>query len=116
MEKKLPIELLICACHNTEHQLILSHEYDEDIKLDADGNEMKDANGKFIYDKKYPICYAHVHLKKHYFWSRLKYAIKHIFGYQCRYGAFDEFIFKPEDAPRLQQLVDHLNEQIKFEE
>jgi len=116
MEKKLPIELLICECHNTEHQLILSHEYDEDIKKDADGNEMKGEDGRYIYEKKYPICYAHVHLKKHDFWTRLKDGIKYIFGYQCRYGAFDEFIFNPEDAPRLQQLVDHLNEQIKSEE
>ena len=112
-EKKLPIELLICECHNTEHQLILSHEYEEEIRKDSDGNEMKDDSGRYLYDKKYPICYAHVHLNKHYFWDRLKSGIKHIFGYQCRYGAFDEFIFNPEDAPRLQQLVDHLNEQIK---
>ena len=116
MEKKLPIELLICTCHNTEHQLILLHEYDEEIKKDADGNEIKDESGKFIYDKKYPMCYVHVHLKKGGFFERLKHGVKYIFGHQCRYGAFDEFIFKPEDAPRLQQLVDHLNEQIKSEE
>ena len=116
MEKKLPVELFICSCHNTEHQLILLHEYDEDIRLDADGNEMKDEKGKIIWDKKYPMCYAHVHLNKGTFWERIVYGVKYIFGYQCRYGAFDEFIFKPEDAPRLQELVNHLNEQIKAEE
>jgi hypothetical protein len=111
-EKKLPIELLICSCHNTEHQLILLHEYEEEIKKDANGNEMRDESGKLIFDKKYPMCYVHIHLNKHSFLDRLKYGIKYILGYQCRYGAFDEFIFNPEDAQKLQQLVDHLNEQI----
>jgi len=112
MEKKLPVELFICSCHNTEHQLILLHEYDEDIRLDADGNEMKDEKGKIIWDKKYPMCYAHVHLNKGTFWERIVYGVKYIFGYQCRYGAFDEFIFNPEDADKLQELVDHLKEEL----
>ena len=116
MEKKLPIEILICECHSTEHQLILLYGYDEYIRKDSDGNEMRDETGKFIYDKKYPICYAHVHLNKKTFWERIVYGVKYILGHQSRFGAFDEFIFNPEDAPRLQQLVDHLNEQIKSEE
>lgn len=112
-EKKLPKELLICDCHSTDHQIILMHEYEEDVKKDDDGNEMRDADGKLIFIKKYPMCYVHIHLSTyHTFWGRLKYAVKYIFGYKSRYGAFDEFIFNPEDAPKLQQLVDHLNEQV----
>ena len=109
-EKKLPIELLICSCHNTEHQIILLHEYDEDFQKDADGNYIKDENDNYILVKKIPMCYMHTHLNKGTFWERLKYGIKYIFGHQSRYGAFDEFIFNPEDAPKLQELVDHLNE------
>jgi hypothetical protein len=111
-EKKLPIELLICECHSTDHQIILLHEYDEEFKEDENGNYVRDDNGQVIVTKKSPICYAHIHLNKDNFWGRLKYGIKYIFGYQSRYGAFDEFIFNPDDVPRLQKLIDHLNEQI----
>lgn len=111
-DKKLPIELFICECHSTDHQMIFIHEYEEEIRKDDNGNEVRDADDKLIYDKKYPMCYAHVHLSSHSFWSRVKYGMKYIFGYKSRYGAFDEFIFNPEDAPRLQQLVDHLNEKV----
>ncbi|MBN1214221.1 MAG: hypothetical protein JXA99_02140 [Candidatus Lokiarchaeota archaeon] len=95
-------DLLICECNSTDHQMILLYEYDEEL----------DINNNVI--KTYPMCFAHIHLAKYPFWQRVKYGIKYIFGYQSRYGAFDEFIFKPEDAPKLQDLVDHLNEQIEF--
>lgn len=49
--------------------------------------------------------YATIHLRKKSFWARLKYGIKYIFGYQCRYGAFDEFIFNPNDARKLNKVV-----------
>ena len=84
-------DLLICECHSTDHQIILS--YSEDV--DDKGNI-------------YPMCYAHIHLSKHSFWKRFVHGIKYIFGYRCRYGEFDEFIFNPEDAPKLQNLVNHL--------
>ena len=109
-EKKLPVELLICTCHSTDHQIILIHEYEEEYKTDENGGYAKDDKGNYIITKKYPMCYAHIHLTSYSFWSRVKYAMKYIFGYKCRYGAWDEFIFNPEDAPKLQKLVDHLND------
>ena len=89
MEKE--IELLICECDSTEHQIILLYDEDED----KDGNII-------------PTCYAHIHLAKISFWRRIIYAVKYLFGYQSRYGAFEEFIFNPKDAPKLQELVDYL--------
>jgi hypothetical protein len=83
-------DILICECNSTDHQMILLYSDDE-----TDGI-------------KYPMCYVHVHLNKKPFWDRLKYGIKYIFGYQSRYGAFDEFIFNPEDADKLQNLVNYL--------
>lgn len=79
-------EIMICECNSTDHQMI------------------------FLYDNEdnHPVCYTHVHLSKLPFWERLMYGIKYIFGYQCRYGAFDEFIFNPEDADKLQKVVDYL--------
>jgi hypothetical protein len=111
-DKKLPIELFICDCHSTDHQMIFIHEYEEEAIKDENDKYVLDEKGNVTYTKKYPMCYAHVHLVSHSFWSRVKYGIKYIFGYKSRYGAFDEFIFNPEDAPRLQKLVDHLNEQV----
>ena len=77
-------EILICKCENVEHQLI------------------------FRYDTEYNVVYMETHLRKLSFWKRLATGIRYIFGYQCRYGAFDEFIFKPEDAGKLEKIVKHL--------
>ena len=90
-------EILICSCHSTDHQIILLYEEDENKET----------------GKGYPMCYAHVHLNKRSFFSRLKYGIKYIFGYKCNYGAFDEFIFNPEDANKLQDLVNYLKSELK---
>ena len=83
-------EILICACHSTDHQLIIIYEDEE------------------VDEHRHPICYFHIHLKKRPFWERVKYGIQYIFGRQCNYGAFDEFIFNPKDAGKLQELVDYL--------
>lgn len=85
-------DLLICQCHSTDHQLIFL--YDED----------KDENGN-ITDK---TVYIHIHLDKHSFWKRLFYGMKYIFGYKSRYGAFDEFIIKPEDANKFEKVTEFL--------
>ena len=76
-------ELFICSCENTEHQIVFSWFEDDDV-----------AN-----------VYATIHLRKKSFWTRLKYGIKYIFGYQSRYGAFDEFIFNPNDARKLKKIA-----------
>lgn len=102
-EKNNIVDILICECHSTDHQIILLHEYEEEI----------DENG---IKKIYPMCYAHINLNKTTFWRRIKYGIRYIFGYRCRYGAFDEFIFNPNDADKLQILVNHLKEQPKYTE
>lgn len=88
-------DLIICECGSSEHQMIFLYGEDE-----FDGIT-------------YPICYAHVHLNKLPFWRRVKYAISYIMGQQSRYGAFDEFIFNPDDVGKLQKLVDYLNKQNK---
>ena len=79
-------ETFICECNSVEHIAI------------------------FSFDKDWDDIFMHVHLTKKGFWTRLKYAIRYIFGYQCQYGAFDEFIFNPNDADKLQKVVDVLKE------
>lgn len=89
-------DLLICDCHSTDHQLIILYEE----------NELDDG-------QTYPMCYFHIHLTKRPFWQRVDYGLRYIFGRQCRYGAFDEFIFNPDDSDKLQNLVDYLKKEHK---
>jgi hypothetical protein len=79
-------ELFICDCHSIEHQIIFIYDNDENWKA----------------------VYAQVHLNKKPFWKRVNYGLRYIFGRQCNFGAFDEFIFKREDADKLQMIIDHL--------
>ena len=80
-------ELFICACNSVEHQLIISYSTDE-----KDG---------------YVYCSVHLKPERNIF-KRIWKAIKYIFGHRSIYGDFDEFIFKSEDAGRLQQVVNYL--------
>lgn len=80
-------EVFICKCYNTEHQLIFSYFTDE------------------------KEVYVSVHLIPEYkIFRRIWKAIKYIFGHRSRYGHFDEFIFKPEDADKLQSIVNFLKD------
>ena len=85
MNKK---EILICECNSTDHQMIFLYD-DEDVD--------------------YKSVYMHIHLAKLTFWNRLKYGIKYIFGYQSKYGAFDEFIVNTDDANKFKKIYEYLN-------
>lgn len=80
-------ECFICSCENIEHQMIFSYFEDE-----------------FGGD-----VYVQIHLVPCSFLKRIKNAIKYIFGYRSKYGDFDEFIFKKDDANKLQEVVNYLN-------
>jgi len=62
--------LVRCNCSSNEHIVIFDQSEDEPDDL-----------------------YASIHLTKHSFFKRLWYALKYIFGYQCKYGAFENMIF-----------------------
>jgi hypothetical protein len=95
MKKTWDKEILLCECHSDEHQMLIFY------------NEEEYENGQ-----KYNICYAHVHLSTYEsFWKRVVHGIKFMFGYKSKYGAWDEFIFDPKDADKLQELVDYLKQQ-----
>ena len=78
-------ELMICACHSIDHQIILR----------------KDNEFKYIY--------ATIHLKPLPWYKRIKKGIKYIFGYRSVYGDFDEFIFSKEHISSLNKMVDFLS-------
>lgn len=90
--KQTKKDLFVCSCHNTEHQMVVLYDEDE------------------IDDVKFPMVYVHVHLVKRPFWQRVGYGLRYIFGYQCRYGAFDEFIVNPDDVQGIEKIVKYLKE------
>jgi hypothetical protein len=61
-----------------------------------------------IEDVTYPTVYINTHLTKRPFWQRVAYGLRYIFGRQCRYGAFDEFIINSDDAPKFEKIVEFL--------
>lgn len=82
---ELDNETFICACYNVEHQLIFTS---------SDGD-----------------VFMSIHLvPERNIFKRIWYAIKYIFGYKCRYGHFDEFIFQRKDAYKLARILNYLTE------
>ena len=80
-------ELFVCDCGDPGHQFIVSWYPD-----DEDWND---------------LLYFQVHLNQRYsFWKRLWIGIKYVFGYKCRFGAFDEILINKHDAKRLRTSLD----------
>lgn len=81
-------EYFECSCHSPEHAL------------------------KFVLDEdpKFPALYAYVFLSEKKFLGRVWDAVKHVLGYKCRYGHFDEFILQKVDCDRLIGLVGRFKE------
>jgi len=80
-------EFFECACHSDEHTL------------------------KFMYDPDENELFTSVFLDQyHSIWKRIWIAIKYVFGYRSKYGYWDCFLLRPEDAPRLRSLIDRVIE------
>lgn len=70
----------------------------------------------YFTDEKDGQVYCSVHLKPEAnVFKRIWRAVKYVFGHRSNYGDFDEFIFNPEDADSLQQVVDYLKDRTKAE-
>jgi hypothetical protein len=78
-------KLFLCDCSSSEHQML------------------------FHFDPDNGSVYCHIHLAKRPFLKRIKYGLKYIFGYYCRFGHWDEFVFNPEDAPKLKRVSSMLS-------
>lgn len=78
-------ELFICQCGDPSHQFIISS------------------------DKEFDSIVVSVHLNRdHNIFKRMWNALRYVFGRRSIYGDFDEILINPEDAGRLQTVVDHL--------
>jgi len=86
MIEDLKSEFFECQCHSDEHTL------------------------KFTWNEEDNEIYTSVFLDDYRnFFQRVKVAAKYIFGYKCKYGHWDCFVLKPEDAGRLKELLEKLN-------
>ena len=83
-------DILICQCNSPEHQMFIRYWTD-------DKPEEKEV-------------YASVHLTMFPWYKRIWHAIKYVFGHRSIYGDFDEFIFRPEDYQKIQDIADYLKE------
>ena len=76
--------MFICECNSLEHQY------------------------SFWYSKEDGL-YCEPHLKTSLpFIKRFILAIKYIFGYKSRFGAWDEFVFKKEDLAKLKNIINNI--------
>jgi hypothetical protein len=80
-------EVFICSCGSMEHQMT------------------------FWYDDEANMFYTEVHLTtRHNIFKRFWYSLKYTFGYKCRFGAWDEFIFDPESELKLLEYLKNKHE------
>lgn len=78
-----------CICDSEEHALRITYFVDEWNNMDEDE------------------VYFSVHMEANGgFWTRVKNAVKYIFGYDCKYGHFECTTIKREDAQRFRDLMD----------
>jgi hypothetical protein len=75
-----------CRCHSPEHLLRLWFDDEDD----------------------FPCVYLSVFLDNAPWHRRLWLGLKYILGYKCRYGHFDEFLLRPEDADRMIEMLEAL--------
>jgi hypothetical protein len=80
-------EFFLCACHSPEHQVLLI--------------------GFASEDERERELYLTIHLSQYKgFFGRLWGAIKYIFGYRSKYGDFDTWLLRPDDAERFKAAID----------
>jgi hypothetical protein len=72
-----------CHCYSPEHLLTFYHDNDDDLNL----------------------IFANVFLLPQPWYKRIWLGLKYIFGYQCRYGHFGEFVLNPEDTDRFIEML-----------
>ena len=76
-------ETYVCSCGSLEHLIQLK-------MFDCDPNELYLSVHLVIYNS---------------FFKRIWVSLKYIFGYKCRYGHFDEFIFRKQDVVGLKNFL-----------
>lgn len=89
-EIKETTQIFVCDCHSREHQIVFEYDFDDNL------------------------VYCHIHLINYSFFKRLKNGLRYIFGYKCRYGHWDEFVWQVEHAEKLKEMSDLLKKNRRF--
>lgn len=93
-DKGMNTEILLGECHSPDHQYLFC----------------------YIEDDTTAEVSIQPHLVKRPFLSRVLYAFKYIFGYKCRYGAWDEFVIDKKDIPKFQKVIAFLEKTEEVDE
>ena len=81
MIEPMKTEYFECACYSDEHLIVLHYDPVEgDMWLD-------------------------VHLSNDRWYHRIWQAIKHVFGYKCKYGCFDTWMLNEEHVDRMIEML-----------
>lgn len=71
---------------------------------------------KFIYDEEDKELYTTIYLSQYRnIFKRIWVAVRYIFGYKCKFGMWDCFLFKNEDIKELSELLKKIKRRIKNE-
>jgi hypothetical protein len=83
---------LECDCNSIEHNLRFS----------------------YIEDDETPQLFVDVPLLSRPRWyKRVWFALKYVFGYRCRYGHFDEFVFSPDEVRQLKEFMEKFEKMVE---
>lgn len=82
-------DIILCECGSLEHQFAIS------------------------FDAEYQEMYINVHLSKKSFISRFIHAVKYVFGYQSKYGAFDEIILRKDKITKCRDIFTDILKEIE---
>lgn len=98
-------ELFVCSCSNLSHCLVVSL---------SDFNDGEPEKSWWPAEDAVDLCFQ-VHLNNYLgFFRRLRLAIRYIFGYNGKYGAWDVVSFRLDDVERMRGILDKYENKINF--
>ncbi len=93
-------DIFICDCYSTEHQVVVHYMIEKEEKKDPLNPE------RITFPERHELDFEiHLNTSKS-FWERLWGGLKYAFGYKSKYGNWDNFMFRPEDADK---FIEYLN-------
>jgi hypothetical protein len=86
MDISVETKLMVCDCNSSEHTVIV----------------------KYFKDDKYGEVFLDIHLTVKPLWQRIVHAVKYVFGYTSKFGAFDELILTKGHIKDLESIITHI--------
>lgn len=67
---------------------------------------------RFYYEPDLECVVLDTHIIRIPLWKRIVYAIKYVFGYQSKYGAFDETLLNVDNIEELKEFLEQVQMEI----